>query len=236
MGSRGMWITAIIAATLVAILVGLYLMNRFVWFYRDPVRSPQKTGRVIISPADGQIVYIKRFDEAGEISAEKLGRRIKLTELTGLPLEGRGEGWIIGIYMSPFDVHYNYAPVRGKVDRIVSTKARANVPMVDLAEYIRISFLRRAFDNFADRFHLDNERNSLLIQGEFPVAVVEIADRFVNKISCFVSEGDSVEPGTKIGFIDRGSQVDLIIFKHDIDVKVEFGEQVYGGATVIAEY
>lgn len=218
-------------------LAAVYAYFRFMWFYRDPPREPIKTERAITSPADGQIVYVKEFDDEGGIYSEKLGHKIYLKELSDLPLDLKKEGWIVGIYMSPFDVHFNYAPVRGKVEKISYKKAKMNVPMVDLNEYIRISFLRRAFDNFAAKFHLENERNSLLLGGDdFKVGVVEIADKYVNKITCFVEEGQVLQSGDKIGFIDRGSQVDLIIFKKDLRFKVEFGQQVHGGQTVIAEY
>lgn len=231
-----MYIVAAVIGIVVVVLVGLYLMNRFVWFYRDPVRKPDQTGNVIISPADGQVVYIKRFEADGAIYSEKLGRKISLEELTDVPLlKGKG-GWIIGIYMSPFDVHFNYSPISGEVKAISYTKAKMNVPMVDFQEYIRISFLRRAFDNFAARFHLENERNSILIDGKFPVAMIEIADKYVNKISCFVEEGQDVPLAHKVGFIDRGSQCDLIIYNEDITFDVKFGDQVYGGKTVLARY
>ena len=72
--------------------------------------------------------------------------------------------------------------VAGRVTAQRYTKADANLPMVDLAEYIRIAFLRRPFDNFAAAFHLENERNTVLIeplhgspQGQPDIAVVEIA-------------------------------------------------------------
>lgn len=217
-------------------LVGIYLILRFVWFYRDPPRTPQETERTIISPADGQIVYIKKIEE-GKISAEKLGQKIKLEEIAKFPLDTKPEGWIIGIYMSPLDVHFNYAPIAGKAEKIAYTKAKANLPMADLLEYITLAYLKRTVDNFAKRFHFENERNTILLKGEeFSVVVVEIADKFVNKINCFVKEGQGLALGEKIGFVDRGSQVDLIILKEDLDFKVKFGDQVYGAKSIIAKY
>jgi phosphatidylserine decarboxylase len=237
------WFFAILAAVVVALTV-LYALNRFVWFYRDPIRTPESTGaHAIISPADGQIVYIKRF-ENGAVYSEKLGRRIDLTEIAELPqTAGRG-GWILGIYMSPFDVHFNYAPVAGTVTAQRYTKADANLPMVDLSEYIRIAFLRRPFDNFAAAFHLQNERNTVLIEpsaeasaaGQPTVAVVEIADKFVNKIDILAREGDPVKIGDKLGFIKRGSQVDVIVFDDDVTWTAKFGEQVYGGRTLLGTW
>jgi phosphatidylserine decarboxylase len=137
--------------------------------------------------------------------------------------------------MSPFDVHYNYAPVSGTVTAQRYRKADANLPMVDLSEYIRIAFLRRPFDNFAAAFHLENERNTVVIQdgGAPDVAVVEIADKFVNKIDILAHEGDALKVGSKLGFIKRGSQVDVIVFSDDVRWRAEFGQQVYGGQTVL---
>lgn len=240
------WLLAI-AATVVVVLTALYLLNRFVWFYRDPVRAPEATGRVLVSPADGQIVYIKRFED-GAVASEKLGRRIELSEIAELSQTAGRSGWIVGVYMSPFDVHFNYAPVAGRVTAQRYRKADANLPMVDLSEYIRIAFLRRPFDNFAAAFHLENERNTVVIEpADTPlgamqgppqpdVAVVEIADKFVNKIDILAKEGDELKVGDKLGFIKRGSQVDLIVFADDIEWTSEFGQQVYGGRTVLGRY
>lgn len=230
------------ALAVIVVLTTLYCLNRFVWFYRDPVRTPEASGRVIISPADGQVVYIKRFED-GAVYSEKLGRRIELSEIAELPRTAGRSGWIIGMYMSPFDVHFNYAPVAGTVAAQRYTKADANLPMVDLSEYIRIAFLRRPFDNFAAAFHLENERNTVLItpsadsvEGQPDIAVVEIADKFVNKIDILAHEGDELAVGDKLGFIKRGSQVDVIIFSDDVEWVAEFGQQTYGGQTVLARF
>jgi phosphatidylserine decarboxylase len=240
--SRPVQIAVSVVLTIIAVLTALYMLNRFVWFYRDPKRVAEGNGKVIISPADGQIVYIKRFED-GAVYSEKLGRRIDLSEIAELPQTKGRSGWICGIYMSPFDVHFNYAPVGGTVTAVRYTKADANLPMVDLSEYIRIAFLRRPFDNFAAKFHLENERNTVLIQpgpgsvaGQPDIAAVEIADKFVNKIDVMVDEGQPIATGDKIGFIRRGSQVDVIIFAEDITWEAEFGQQTYGGQTVLARW
>lgn len=239
-----MLIALIVAALVVIVLTALYMLNRFVWFYRDPHRLPEASGRALVSPADGQVVYIKRFED-GAVYSEKLGRRIDLSEIAELPQTKGRSGWVIGIYMSPFDVHFNYAPVAGRVTAQRYTKADANLPMVDLWEYIRIAFLRQPFDNFAAKFHLVNERNTVVIEpdtaagsqeGQPDVAVVEIADKFVNKIDILAHEGDALGTGDKLGFIKRGSQVDLIVFTDDITWDAKFGQQVYAGQTVLGRY
>ncbi len=224
-----------ISFLILIISLGAWIYLRYVWFFRDPFRQPEEMGKVIISPADGKVVYVKRI-EGGEVFSTKNGEKIKLREISKFDLK-KGEGWLIGIYMSPLDVHYNYSPVKGEVKKIFHHQAKVNLPMVDLWEYFKLTYLRKAVDLFDNRFHLENERMSFYLEGDgIEVVVVEIADKFVNKIEKFVEEGDKVELGEKISFIRRGSQVDIVILKKDVEIKVKFGEQVYGGKTVLAYY
>lgn len=225
----------IVLATLIFLGTGTLFYVRKVWFYRDPLRIPPTGKGVIVAPADGKVVYIKPFRN-GEVIVEKLGQAIPVTEITKAPLWG-DRGWIIGIYMSPLDVHFNYAPVDARVDRIVHIPAKFNLPMVDLWEYIRLTYLRRAVDLFSHRYRLVNERLTLFLDaGELKLALVEIADKFINKIKCFTAAGETLRAGQKISFIERGSQVDLIIFSEEIEFTVRVGQQVYGAQTVIARY
>jgi phosphatidylserine decarboxylase len=218
----------------ITVLVVFWYLRQ-VWFYRDPLRKPEKEGRVIISPADGQVIYIKQFAQK-KVTSKKLGEPIEIEEITKLPID-ESEGWLIGIYMSPLDVHYNYAPCQGKVVKIYRSPSQVNLPMVDLWEYINLTYLRRTFNLFSKKFHFTNERNTIYIKGRgISIAVVEIADKFVNKISCYVKEGEELEAGQKISFIERGSQVDLVIFKKDLKIEINVGDQVYGGQTALASY
>ncbi|WP_062284640.1 phosphatidylserine decarboxylase [Neomoorella mulderi] len=224
-----------ILAVLAAISGGIFWYLRKIWFYRDPVRvAPQEEG-AILAPADGKVVYIKPFRH-GEVVAEKLGRPIPIEEIMKAP--GFGDrGWVVGIYMSPLDVHFNYAPIDARVENMVHTPARVNLPMVDLWEYIRLTYLRRAVDLFSHRYRLVNERLTIFLRGrDIQLAIVEIADKFVNKINCFISPGQAVTRGQKVSFIERGSQVDLVIFREDVEFAVRVGQQVYGARTVVARY
>ncbi|WP_406677766.1 phosphatidylserine decarboxylase [Moorella sp. ACPs] len=224
-----------ILAGLAVIGGGIFWYLRKVWFYRDPVRvAPQEEG-AILAPADGKVVYIKPFRD-GRVVAEKLGRPIPIEEIMKAPgLSDRG--WIVGIYMSPLDVHFNYAPIDARVENMVHTQARVNLPMVDLWEYIRLTYLRRAVDLFSHRYRLVNERLTIFLRGrDVQLAMVEIADKFVNKIKCFITPGQAVTRGQKVSFIERGSQVDLVIFRDDVEFAVRVGQQVYGARTVVARY
>lgn len=207
-----------------------------VWFYRDPIRITPQDDTAVISPCDGQVVYIRRV-ENGVIESEKLGQSIRVEEITHAEWpEGTtpGTGWLIGIYMSPLDVHFNYAPITGRITGIRHTGARANLPMVDLWEYVQLTWLRRTVDLFAKRYALENERQTVFIEGRVKIAMVEIADKFVNKIRTYVETGDVLRPGQKVSFIERGSQVDLFLFTEDLDFEVAVGDQVYGAQTILA--
>jgi len=65
------------------------------------------------------------------------------------------------------------------------------------------------------------------------MAVVLIADKFVSQIRCFVDEGQGLLYSEKLGFIERGSQVDLMVFSDAVEWKVKVNQQVHGGKTVL---
>ena len=228
------WVLIILAAIFLGILAIFFFLRR-VWFYRDPVRIPPSGENLILAPADGKIVYIHPFQK-GEVVSEKLGKPIRITEITKGPAPDKN-GWLIGIYMSPLDVHFNYAPLGGKIIEIIHTPAAVNLPMVDFWEYIRLTYFRRVVDLIGHHYRLVNERLTLFLSHQYlDLALVEIADKFVNKITCFVQPGQEVVKGHKLSFIERGSQVDLIIFSPELKFLVKVGQQVYGGQTPVCQF
>ena len=217
-----------------AVWLGALAFLRKLWFYRDPPREAESADlNVIVAPADGRVVYVRQVKH-GVVVSEKLGQEIPLPEITG-GATPELDGWAIGIYMSPLDVHFNYCPYPGTVERIHRTSASLNLPMLDLWEYVKVVWLRRMVDMFARRYHLENERNTIFLDcAGLKMAVVLIADKFVSKIKCFVSEGQKLRYSEKIGFIERGSQVDLVILASNVEFNVAVNQQVYGGKTIVA--
>ncbi len=205
---------AVVAGITVAVSFGV-LAHRF---YRDPDRDVPERDDVIVSPADGEIVYV-RVSEGGVLPvSSKKGKRYTLQELTRTPLEVQ-DAVVVGIAMSFLDVHVNRAPVAGRVALL------KHVPGL--------------FGSLRDsRMVFENERTTTIIrQGNIDFAIVQIASRLVRQIATFVREGDDVALGQRIGVIRLGSQVDLVLPEVDgLTVLAEPGQRVVAGTSIIARW
>jgi phosphatidylserine decarboxylase len=185
-------------------------------FYRDPERIPPSGDDLVLSPADGEVVYVKRSHEGRLPVASKHGAQVALEELTGTRGHD-GEALVVGIGMSFLDVHVNRAPIAGRV------RLRRHFPG-------RFGSLRRPEMVFA------NERATTIIAGPLlEVAVVQIASRLVRQIAGYVREGDQVAHGQRIGVIRLGSQVDVVLpSRADLRLLVGPGDRVQAGTSVLA--
>lgn len=206
------FLMATATVVLVTLLAFLLTMARF---WRTPVRKAVAGDNMVVSPADGRIIYINRV-EKGEIPVARKGAISSvLGELAKTPLLDDA-GWHIGINMTPFDVHRNCAPVSGRVVLNKHTDGK----FLSLKDGLAIT---------------DNERNTYVIEtGNDRFGVVQIASRLVRRIDSFVNEGTMVEKGQWIGMIRFGSQVDLIL-PRSYRILAVVGEQVFAVTTVIAE-
>jgi phosphatidylserine decarboxylase len=185
-------------------------------FYRDPERVAPEGDGLVVSPADGKIVYVKRSRNGLLPVASKHGRHVALEELTQTGVHER-DAVVVGIAMSFLDVHVNRAPIAG---RVVFSRHFPG----------RFGSLRRPEMVF------QNERTTTLIAGRrLEVAVVQIASRLVRQIGSYVREGDEVRLGQRIGIIRLGSQVDVVIpQRRDLCVLVSEGDRVSAGTSVLA--
>lgn len=186
------------------------------WFYRDPERTPPVGDDLVVSPADGEVVYVKRSRNGRLPVSTKHGHAVALEELTRTQVH-EGESIVVGIGMSFLDVHVNRSPIAG---RVVLRRHFAG----------RFGSLRRPETAF------ENERATTLIVGpKLQVAVVQIASRLVRQITGYVREGEEVHVGQRIGAIRFGSQVDVVLpYRPDLQVMVRPNDRVRAGDTVIA--
>jgi phosphatidylserine decarboxylase len=83
----------------------------------------------------------------------------------------------------------------------------------------------------------ENARNTLVIEGDLSVAMVQIADRYVHQVDCFVNPGDAVTCGQRVGMIRMGSQCDLFVRRMPgLEVVCRPGDRTRAGETVLARY
>ncbi len=115
------------------------------------------------------------------------------------------------VFMSPLNVHVNRAPLAGTVVTIEH----------------RPGGYRPAFDKDSER----NERVIWTFQTEIgEVTVVQIAGAMVRRIVPYLTEGQKVEKGERIGLIRFGSRVDVYL-PAGITPAVANGQQVRAGET-----
>ncbi|HEX8175271.1 MAG TPA: phosphatidylserine decarboxylase family protein [Pyrinomonadaceae bacterium] len=161
------------------------------YFFRDPKRATPTDSSLVVSPADGRVTRIEHLS----------------------PEEGESPT-VVSIFLSPFDVHINRAPVAGTITNV---------------SYTRGKFLMATKDEAS----LVNEQNALTIQGErITVVCKQIAGILARRIVCWKRAGDNLILGERFGLIKFSSRTDLIL-PPEVEVTVREGERVRGGVTVI---
>ena len=202
------WLIAVLA-------VFAFLAYRF---YRDPERYVSDLPGVIVSPADGKVIYIRESRGGMLPVSSKHGQDYPLRELTKLPFYME-HVVVIGISMNFMDVHVNRAPIAG-----------------------RIAFQRHFPGSFGSLRHpemvFENERATTVFEREeLQVAVVQIASRLVRQIASYVTEGQPIVLGQRFGVIRFGSQVDIVIPSLDsLELLVKSGDTVKAGLSILARY
>jgi phosphatidylserine decarboxylase len=183
-----MWLGAWMAAALLLLLpIGIAL------FFRDPERTPPDGSDLVLSPADGTVIF------AGEGSPEQTppGRWQQVT-----------------IFLSPFDVHINRAPVAGRVTRV---------------EYRKGSF-RPAFHHDAHR----NEQSEIWFDHEGQTIVArQVVGALARRVVCRLLVGDMVPAGGRLGLMKFGSRMDVFV-PIDATLAVAARQRVRAAVTVIA--
>jgi phosphatidylserine decarboxylase len=123
----------------------------------------------------------------------------------------------VSVFMSPINVHVNRNPVSG---------------IVKFFKYHPGKYLVA----WNPKSSTDNERTTVVVESNIgiPVLFRQIAGALARRIVWYVKEGDKVEQGEQFGFIKFGSRVDVFL-PVGTEVKVNLGQIVKGGITVLAE-
>lgn len=229
----GSGLAALSAALVVA---AAYLYWRWVWFWRNPLRTPPRR-EGLLAAADGTVVYVKKLMENDDVISVKRGLAARLVDITheDLPLPKL----LIGVFMSPFDVHYNRAPLTGKVDFVRHHPGRGPNRNMGVM-HRRVLAGREPY--YEDSVHIvQNERTVTKIDGTLKGAatscyIVQIAAKTVAGIDSYVVPGAAVERGAIFGMIRIGSQVDIIVpWRDDLTVHVQPGDRVRAGETLLID-
>jgi phosphatidylserine decarboxylase len=158
-----------------------------------------------VSPADGD----------GDLVLSPADGRVMVAGPAGAGAAPPGAWQQISIFLSPMDVHVNRIPASGRVTRIGYTPGR-----------------------FLPAYHHDaataNERSEIWIdhQGQTIVAR-QVVGILARRVVCRVREGADVRAGDRFGIMKFGSRMDVFL-PPTATIKVEVGQMVRGGETVIA--
>ncbi|MBN1106167.1 MAG: phosphatidylserine decarboxylase [Deltaproteobacteria bacterium] len=224
----------IIGLSLSLALASAYAFWRWVWFFRNPERRIPE-GENILSPADGTVVYVERKGPWEPVISIKKNRKVSISDIVLEDLQE--EKLLIGIFMSPFDVHYNRFPLGGRVESIRHHPAkRKNLHMTSM----HWRALTKRLPIYEKSLHVvENERTVTKIRGEFkaePIScyVVQIAGGSVQGIDSSVAPGEFLGKGKIFGMIRIGSQVDLVVpWRESMNVRVRPGQKVRAGETIL---
>jgi len=222
------------AATGALLPLAAFLFWRYIWFFRDPVRTASGLPG-LLSPADGTVVYVRRVAPGEAVVSIKQGLAATIHDLVGADVDGIK--LVIGIFMSPFNVHYNRAPLASTVDFIQHHAGRGKNRNMGPMHW-RILTGRQPF--YAGSEHIvQNERTVTRFLAQYreknlPYYVVQIGARTVNGIDSYFQPGEDVARGETFGMIRIGSQVDLVVpWRPDFETLVRPGDKVRAGETVL---
>jgi phosphatidylserine decarboxylase len=168
------------------LVLGLLVLN----FFRDPDRPIPTEPQLIVSPADGRIVQLA--EETHE------GRPVRR----------------LSIFMSPFDVHVNRAPIAGTVKAVYYRKGTFRIASGDLAS-------------------VENEQNVFTVEGaQGQVVVKQIAGLLARRIVFWKHLGDTLARGERVGLIKFGSRVDVLV-EPNVEWRVKKGDRVRAGSSIL---
>lgn len=165
------------------------------YFFRNPERvcaDALNDQQVIICPADGKIV-----DIANNV---------------------KGYSKKISIFLSPLDVHVNWTPIAGDIQKVQHVPGK-----------FMMAFLPKSSEL--------NEHNDVIIRSVDgnQILVRQIAGTVARRIVCWLKQDQQVQAGQKYGMIKFSSRIDLFL-PENVTINVRVGQRVIGGKSVIGRF
>jgi len=200
------------------LMFAAFLVN----FWRDPDRPIPRDEGVLVSPADGHIMFVRRERATGRrpSNAEREQGPIESDSLTGewypqplvdpltfateqrYEVVGKGEEQAsdvirVAVFMSPLDVHVNRAPGKGTLERLEHRTGKG---------------LKRG--PFAFAFKKESQYNERVrsvyrLEDDTMIEMTQISGALARTVIPWVGEGAPVRRGQRIGMIRLGSRVDV---------------------------
>lgn len=188
-------VLGVILPSRIILLLSLAGLAFSAYFFRNPVRICQEAlnnPHVLICPADGKVVAIEPIEDGFVGTAQR-----------------------VSIFLSPLDVHVQWAPLAGKIHQVNYRPGKFVVAYAPKSSDI-------------------NERNDVALittNGE-KILVRQIAGFVARRICCWVHTGEQLNAGDKYGMIRFGSRVDIIVPRYTT-IAVQVNDRVVGGQTVL---
>lgn len=197
----------------IIIIFLLFLVFWKFWFLRDPEIQITQDSKAIVSPASGRVLKILEINNISSLEIEKglIGKmNTTISDICN-------QCYVVSIFMSPLDVHIQRASLSGKV-LSVEHKMGKWQPST--------SFEKGLFNEKTETIILNDNI------GKFKI--IQIAGLIVSRIENWVSPNQLLEKGEKIGLINFGSQVSIVLPLENVEIVVTEGEKVSSGETIIA--
>lgn len=177
-------------------LGAIYIVFMVLYFFREPVRAFNALDGMVYSPVDGKIVAIEKVFVDEFLNEERIQ---------------------VSVFMSPYNVHINWAPIAGVVKYFKYHPGKFLV-----AWHPKSSTL--------------NERTTYVVENDKGQSVLfrQIAGAMARRIVHYKNVGDQVTACEEFGFIKFGSRVDVFL-PLDAKVTVTLDQKVQGRTSVLAE-
>ena len=197
------------------VILAVFLFAYYqVWFLRQPARNVPGNDHVFVSPANGKIVSIHKWNSKTlTVTKEEFGAINVWTK------DVDTAGTIISIQMDVTNVHYQRAPTAGKV-------------LAELYTHGNFHNAVQMSNEYGIRF--ENEHNEYLMEtlSGKKYKVIQLAGFLARRIVDYTKPGQVVKQGDVIGLIKLGSQV-TVLLPHDVKVEVKTGDVTVDGETIL---
>ena len=194
----------------------------FANFWRDPDRKIPTDESILVSPADGHVMFVRRERAIGrrpnkeELESELLeSDKLSgpwypetipdpLSFATEQRFESVPEGeesptdvYRIAIFMSPLDVHVNRSPCAAIIERMEhrTGQGRRRGPFLPAMK--------------KESEHNERVRTVFLCEDELRIEVCQISGALARTIVPWTAVGDELRRGQRYGMIRLGSRVDI---------------------------